>query len=227
METYTLTPAELAILTKYVMGEARAVGAPPEASLFGDAQLREAQGQLSERGLLRPSERGPELIVAEPLALALATTLSPSRRCMLRVTKRDSAAETSFLSFGSESIALNLENADGLHEYALLGDLDAALAFVTSTSGVESLAEHPPALPLQSLAVLLGDAHALSLLTVVAEPLSPSAPAQSVSWIDSRGAVWLVDPSVEANVPSARPVALGQLRAILAALLGERRDWRF
>lgn len=240
MQTFRLTPAELAVLVNHMTGGRllEKSGSLPE--LQADEQtLAAAEEQLLDRGLLVSLPFEEVSGVTSQLAGVLSAAITPERVCIVRVVHGDHTDPPLLISFTPECITRNQASADGQHVFARLADPDEAVSAILGAgapeaSGVEAVgskalakkgtARKAPAKKAKPrpVAELLPEATRLVMLLVVADPAEPEASAASLSWLATETGLWLVDGASDGEAPLAAPVAEKVLRgSVAAAIMGE------
>ncbi len=223
MQTFTLTPVELAILTQRMLGnDVLPLDETALADLQADAvQIDQVEEELLERGLLALAPLEQETKVSSAIAPLLQTTLAPQLLCILRSSRlpQENQERQIYFSLSDEAIVCNYINAQGQHVFVELADAPAALHEMLSASGALAL---PPATATridQPLEALIKHAQSLAILLIVHTPAQPTAQPTTISWLVAHGTLWLLDPESRTAQPQARSVdATGLQQTILRAM---------
>ncbi|MCG8352958.1 MAG: hypothetical protein MI924_34775 [Chloroflexales bacterium] len=220
METYILTPAELAVLTKYLSGDALVLGEAAYADLgVTPEQLSLAEDKLAERGLLVRAPGEQETGMAGYIATVLATSFAPDIVCVVRTQRRNTAEPVMYYSFTPECIARNYMDATGQHVFCEFATVDNALHEILAVSGVTSKQTHNTSDAAQPLDVLLTDSETLTLLMAVIDPAMPQPQVHTLSWLVARNSVWLVTAEAQPSTASACPINRLELWQAIAKTL--------
>ncbi|MCG8346240.1 MAG: hypothetical protein MI924_00485 [Chloroflexales bacterium] len=220
METYILTSAELAVLTKHLSGGAFVLDEAAYADLgITPEQLNLAEDQLAERGLLVRSPGEQEAGVSGDIATVLATSFAPDMVCIVRTQRRNTAEPVVYYSFTPECIARNYVDAAGQHVFCEFATLDDVLHEILAASGVTATQTDNTSAAAQPLDVLLAESETLTLLMAVIDPAQPQPQVQNLSWLVARNSVWLVTAEAQPSTASARPVDRLELQQAIAKTL--------
>jgi len=218
MPTYSLTQAELAVLTRHLLGEDLRLDQAAHADLgVDDAQLRAAEAELRQRAWLLPASDGG-IAVADELAAVLAATIFPDQVAVLRTTLPHGEQPATNVSWSAELIVRNTPDEHGRHVFAVLDDAAAAVDEILAASKVPQDVAGPTNGATAALETLVAKMQALSMLMVVEQPAQPKPEVRNLSWLLAGGDLWLVD-AEQAAGRHARRVDRSALRQAIAAVL--------
>ncbi len=223
-EPITLTPAEMAVMFRRLLGETAAVDAALRADLdLGPEEIAQARKRLIERGLLiaRPGFKG-DALVAPPLFLQFNTVTRPAVLGTLEVARPGQAARMVNYSWRGGWFVRNHVDENGNHVLRPLASAEALADDALRETGIEpagpaATSEPAPAQPTADREAVARAATLRAVLMVVANASTPRQEAQALSWLVSGGQLWLVARSQQPDQAGMRVVSPAELRA---AVLG-------
>lgn len=215
MRSYSLSQAELAVLTRQLLGDDLSLDTAAQLDLGVDAAaLGTAEESLRERGWLAQGDSA----VADELLAVLATTIVPDQVAIVRTSLPDSELPTTNFSWTAERIVSNHVDAQGRHVFAVLDGLDAVDRIIATSQVPDNIAGAPNGAT-AALETLVAGMQALTILMVVEQPARPDPVVRNLSWLLANNALWLVD-GEQAGRQQARSVDRAALRLAVGTAIG-------